>query len=91
MIGVVGLAFIPFLLSLERRLMALFILSGFIYVSGIIGVELLSEDMEEDSLAYGFATGFEESLEMLGAWLFLAVNLNDLKSNDRVEIRVLVT
>jgi hypothetical protein len=83
---VVGLAFVPFLLSLPRRLAVLYVLSGLLYVSGAICVELLSQDMDEDSLAYGFATAVEESLEMLGALLFLAVNLDQLKGTDQVSI-----
>ena len=74
-----GLAFIPFLLSLPRRIALLFICSGLIYVSGAIGVELLSEDMDEESMAYGFATALEEGMEMLGAYLFLVINLSELK------------
>jgi hypothetical protein len=81
----VGLAFVPYLLSLKRRLAILFLLSGMLYVSGAICVELLSEDMDEKSLAYAFATAVEEGLEMLGALLFLAVNLGEMK---REEIRV---
>lgn len=76
---ILGLSFIPFLLSLERRLAVLFVISGLIYISGVLGVEVLSEDMDEDSMAYGFATAVEESLEMLGALLFLSINLNELK------------
>jgi hypothetical protein len=83
-----GLSFIRFLLSLDRRLAILFIISGFIYVSGIIGVELLSEDMDEDSMAYGFATAVEEGLEMLGALLFLAVNLDELKRQNNTTLTI---
>jgi hypothetical protein len=83
-----GLSFIPFLLSLNRRLAILFVISGLIYVTGIIGVELLSEDMDEDSMAYGFATAVEEGLEMLGALLFLAVNLEELKRQNDTTLTI---
>jgi hypothetical protein len=82
----VGLAFVPFLLSLQRRVAVLFVLSGLLYVSGAICVELLSEDMNEKSLAYGFATAVEEGLEMLGALLFLTVNLAEMKQHQQVRI-----
>ena len=49
--------------------------------TGVIGVEWLSQDMDEDSMAYGFATAIEESLEMLGAWLFLRVNMFSLQES----------
>lgn len=77
-----GFMFIPFLLSLERRLAALFLLSGVILVSGAIGVEWFSRDMDEDSLDYLLAVALEESLEMLGAWLFLRTNLVDLRESE---------
>lgn len=82
----VELAFVPFLLSLPRRIAVLFVLSGLLYVSGALGVELLSEDMDEDSIAYGFATALEEGLEMLGALMFLAVNLGEMKQQEQIKI-----
>ena len=87
LVAVVGVLFIPFLLSLERRLAILFVISGLLYVSGALGVELLSEDMDEDSLEYGFATAVEEGMEMLGAWMFLRVNMFAM-DKQRVEIEV---
>ena len=83
---VVGLAFVPFLLSLQRRVAVLFMLSGLLYVSGAIGVELLSEDMDEESFAYGLATALEEGLEMMGALMFLSVSLGEMKDQDQVKI-----
>ena len=76
---VVGATFVPFLLSLPGRTATRFVVSGAIYVAGAIGVEWLSRDMDEDAIAYGFATALEESLEMLGAWLFLKWNLDELQ------------
>jgi len=43
--------------------------------------------MDEDSLEYGFSTALEEGLEMLGAWMFLRVNLFAM-DKQRVEIEV---
>ena len=48
-------------------------------MSGAISVERLSEDMDEDSLAYVFATAVEEGMEMFDVWLFLVVNLYEMK------------
>lgn len=86
LVVLVGLAFVPFLLSLPRRIAVLFVLSGLLYLSGALGVELLSEDMDEDSIAYGFATALEEGLEMLGALMFLAVNLGEMKQQEQIKI-----
>ncbi|MDA1369991.1 MAG: hypothetical protein O2971_04405 [Proteobacteria bacterium] len=87
----VVLAFIPFLLSLPRRLALLFILSGAGFVSGAIIVELLSEDMDSDSLAYMMAVMVEEGLEMLGALLFLFVNLRTMASQQLVPVHISVS
>lgn len=73
-----GAAFIPFLRALPRQRAALYVLSGVIYVSGAIIIELLSEDMDSDSLSYMLAVAVEEGSEMAGACLFLAVNLRYL-------------
>jgi len=78
----VAVAFVPFLLSLPRRLALLFILSGILYVAGAIVIELLSEDMESDSQAYMLAVAVEEGLEMIGALLFLFVLLREMKSDE---------
>lgn len=74
-----AVAFVPFLLSLPRKLACLFILSGFLYVSGAIIVEVLSEDMDSDSLGYMLAVAVEEGLEMIGALLFLTTVLNEMR------------
>ncbi len=78
LLTVVGLLYIPFLRALPRHLLIWFVLSGSIYVSGILGIEYLSRDMDEDSVGYGFAVALEESLEMLGAWLFFRTVIMDL-------------
>lgn len=88
---VAALALVPFLLSLDRKLAFLFVASGLTFVSGAIGVEFLSEDMDEDSLAYAFAVALEEGMEMFGAWMFLAVNLNHIAGNGKQRIEVAVS
>ncbi len=88
LITIVGLIFVPFLLSLERRLAGLFLLSGFLFVSGAIIVELLSQDMDEETLAYNVAVALEEGLEMLGALFFLLVNLKEMQNNGEIKINV---
>jgi len=84
----VSVIFVPFLLSLPRRLALLFIIAGFLYISGAIIVELLSEDMDSDSLAYTFAVALEEGLEMVGAWFLLRVLLKEMSNGERVEVAV---
>ena len=86
-----AVAFIPFLLRLRRGLAGLFILSGVVFVSGAIIVELLSENMDSDSLAYMLAVALEEGLEMLGAWLFLRTLLKEMADRDSLDVPVLLS
>ena len=80
LVFIFALAYIPFLLSLDRRLAFWFVLSGTIFISGALGIELLAADMDEDAMSYGFATALEEGLEMLGALLFLRANLQQVNN-----------
>jgi hypothetical protein len=84
----VAAAFIPFLLRLRRGLAGMFILSGIVFVSGAIVIELLSEEMDSDSLAYMMAVAVEEGLEMLGAWLFLVTLLKEMRSEKKFDVFV---
>ena len=65
-----------FITAIETNWM---IFGGILFVSGAINVEWLGENMDEDSLTYVFATAVEEGMEMFGAWLFLVVNLYEMK------------
>ena len=76
----VGISYLRFLWSLPLRLRSLFILSGSIFIGGAIGVELLSEDLDEETMTYAYATALEEGMEMLGALLFLITNLKEMKN-----------
>ena len=71
LVSLVGLWYLPFLIRQPARLRWMMVLSGSLYVSGAVGVELLSADMDEDSFHYELAVAVEEGLEMLGVWLFL--------------------
>jgi hypothetical protein len=87
----VAVFFVPFLLSLPRRLAALMFVSGVLYVSGVIIVELLSEDLESDSLIYTMAVALEEGLEMLGAWLFLRILLQHMQEDIALGVTVKIS
>jgi hypothetical protein len=88
LVAVVALAFIPFLLSLQRRLALMFVVAGVIYVAGAIIVELLSEELDADSFAYVLAVALEEGLEMLGALLFLYLNLERTQRQQLLRVDV---
>lgn len=80
LVALVGAAFVPFLLALPRRTAGWFMLAGITFISGALLVEFLSRDMEEETLAYALAVAVEEGFEMLGALMFLAINLDRLRS-----------
>ena len=73
--GVIGLAFVPFVLHLPRRTALLFAAAGAAYLAGTVGIEIIGNNMVshnlQDTLPYIFATLVEESLEMLGVVLFV--------------------
>lgn len=76
----VGLIYIPFLMALPRKLAVGFVISGSLYTGGALGVEWLAQDMDEETFAYALAVQAEDGTEMVGALLFLALNLNYLRS-----------
>ena len=88
---IVGIAFLPFLFSLRRKLAVLLILSGILYVSGAIVVELLSADMDSDSNIYALSVAVEEGLEMLGVLLCITTILYEMKNVDEVVVDVTVS
>jgi len=89
-VGLFVLAYARFLWYLPTRWKTLFVVSGFTFVGGAIGVELLggwyvsSYDPEAftDSVVFIYAliTTLEESLEMIGAATFLYALLDYLRA-----------
>jgi hypothetical protein len=62
---------VPFLLQLPRRTALIFLVAGVVYISGVIGIEILGQPMDADTLEYNLLTLVEEGLEMFGVILFL--------------------
>ncbi len=81
------LIYLKFLINLPRKFQFLFILSGFIFVSGAIGFEVFSAKEADlhgyDSLKYCVLYTCEEFLEMAGIVLFLYALLLYIK--DEIE------
>ena len=75
---VIGLCYLPFLLRLPRRTALLFVVAGVVYVTGAIGIEILGNPMDADTLEYNLLTLVEEGLEMFGVILFLYGLLNHM-------------
>jgi len=88
LIAIIGVVFIPFLIALPRNVASGYVLSGAIFVGGAIGIELLAQDMDEETLIYAYSTALEEGMEMLGALLFLAINLARLRVRDLISFQV---
>ena len=72
---VVGMAFVPLLLSLPRRIGLLFVAAGTVFVSGAIGMEMVGGAVyDRDGWAsprYQAIIHLEESMEMIGVILFI--------------------
>lgn len=71
----IGLAYLPFLVHLPRPTRRRFLVAGFLYVGGALFLELplgwWTERAGEHSLGYALIDWVEETMEMLGAALFL--------------------
>lgn len=76
--------FRQFFMMINRRFRRLFILSGFIYIMGAVGFEMLGgwlySNKLGDSYFYIFEVVVEESLEMFGLLLFIYALIEYIKS-----------
>jgi len=76
--------YIRFLIILPRITMILFVVSGFIYVLGAIGLEMVSGMYAElhgtNTSIYETIATFEELFEMLGVIVFIYALLSHIKS-----------
>ncbi len=72
---VFGIAYLRFLLRLPRNILGLFVLSGVVFLSGALGLELvggvIAQSSGTDSLIYSISYTFEELLEMVGIALLI--------------------
>ena len=79
-----GVLYIPFLIRLPRRSLILFVVSGIIYVSGAMGVEMFEGKYESvfgtKNLIYDIYCAVEETMEMFGVALFIYALLDYISS-----------
>lgn len=70
-----GIAYVPFLRHLELRFRRLFVIAGFLYVTGVLGFELVSgyvaDVYPDEILVRGLLATLEDFFEMLGIIAFL--------------------
>jgi hypothetical protein len=89
-----GLAFIifaviylRFLIKLPKKIMLLFILSGAIYISGAIGIEMIGGVQANlhgyHNALFSSLYTFEESLEMIGSMIFIYTLLSYMETESR--------
>jgi len=85
MVGALALAYMRFLLHLDRRSRNLFLLAGAMYVGGPLGVEMIGGAFADcyglESMRYLAAMTVEEALEMLGCVVFLYALLSYLRTH----------
>jgi len=90
-VGAVGAVFLviffsPFLVKLQARTRALFVVSGAIYLGGALGVERHTEWYDDhdllNSVAYNLWNAVEEGFEMIGVVLFVYALLVMLSTTD---------
>lgn len=70
-----AIAYLPFLFRLPAKFIKLFILAGFLYVMGALGLEAVASyfnyETGERGVYFVFLTTLEESMEMFGLLLFI--------------------
>jgi hypothetical protein len=80
-VGVLGLILLKFMLALPRTTRNSFILAGTVYLTGVIGIEMidgLHYEQHGRSFGYTMLVTLEEGLEMLGLILFIRALLDYL-------------
>lgn len=86
LVAAMALIYARFLLSLPRKIAALMLVSGAIYVGGALGMEMVggmvAEQRGENSVPFQIAAGIEESMEFLGLTLFCYALLRFLAGED---------
>jgi len=95
LVGVLGLAYVPFLRHLPARTRRRFIVAGIVYVGGAVGVEhatrlWLEHGHAIDSLAYNLWVAVEEGMEMAGIVMFIDAQLQYLQTDGAVVVPVIV-
>jgi hypothetical protein len=78
-VAIFALTYLKFWWRLPSRTRLLFAIAGVGYVSGAVGVEHLSKDMDGDTLAYNLMTVWEEGFEMYFIVLYIHAILDYMR------------
>jgi hypothetical protein len=92
LVGLVGLCYLRFAMSLPRRTQLQLALAGILFVGGAIGVEMLSgaqaDLIGEENFDYAMIVTLEEFLEMLGVVVLIRCLLEYIQANlRRIELQ----
>tara|TARA_R110002111_G_scaffold67754_3_gene110195 strand:+ start:826 stop:1638 length:813 start_codon:yes stop_codon:yes gene_type:complete len=88
-----GQIYVPFFKSLNRKLMNLMLISAIIYISGALGLEILSiETLDTNGVSFGYRLLYtaEETMEMIGLAVFI-YTLNWYLSTKRQKVSISLT
>jgi len=86
-LGLVAVAYLPFLVGLRRRTAVLFVIAGLIYAGGAVGVERWTGD-DVKSLSYNMWTTLEEGMEMVGVIVMIYAVLDHMRGTQGTELRL---
>jgi hypothetical protein len=90
------LSFMPFIIHLPKKTRRLFLLSGSIFVTGALGIEMVGgyyvSSYGQENMIYQIIVTIEEFLEMLGVIVFIYGLLSYMSFNMKgVELKVHIT
>lgn len=90
-----GVAYVPFILKLPAKIRKLFLISGSLFITGAVGLEILGGQQDEIygtyNLVYALLYTVEELLEMLGIALFiyaLLLYISDFTNFESISIKL---
>jgi hypothetical protein len=86
----IGFIYIRFLMNLPKRTAILFIIAGAIFVTGAIGLEMVTSYYRGVVLVIHMVVTIEETLEMLGIVFFIYAILDYIKNNIGANINLVV-
>ncbi len=86
--------FMPLIQSLPRKYRNKTLLSGFIYLSGVLGIEMIGNllvrtgDIKLHGISYGLFSTLEETLEMAGLIVFIHTLLIYIFDHQRQKLKI---
>ncbi len=77
---------------LPKRTMLLFVLAGFVFLTGAVGIDLLTSVTERESFLHqGILAGLEEALEIFGSIIALYAIVDYIEKIHATQVKAIVT